>query len=175
MGRKEVLDSLAEALRTRGLLPMMFDFDRAAEKDFTETIMVLAGLSLMVIADITNPKSAPLELHATVPNYMIPFVPIIAEGEQPFSMFQNLQAKYDWVMDVIEYDTIDHLIAGLDPAILDPALEMHDKLVARKARALKSRRITDVLAAGRGSKITSKIPKTGANQTARRRRSSASG
>ena len=38
---------------------------------------MLAGLSRFVIADITNPRSAPLELQATVPEYMITFVPII--------------------------------------------------------------------------------------------------
>jgi hypothetical protein len=48
---------------------------------------VLAGLSHFVIVDITNPRSAPLELQATVPEYMIPFVPIIEKGEEPFAMF----------------------------------------------------------------------------------------
>ena len=32
----------------------------------------VAGLSQFVIVDITNPRSAPLELQATVPEYMIP-------------------------------------------------------------------------------------------------------
>jgi hypothetical protein len=34
--------------------------------------MTLAGMSRFVIADIANPKSAPLELQAAVPDYMIP-------------------------------------------------------------------------------------------------------
>ena len=34
-------------------------------------------MSRFVIVDITNPKSAPLELQAIVPEYMIPFVPIL--------------------------------------------------------------------------------------------------
>jgi hypothetical protein len=54
---------------------------------------------LLVIADITKPKSAPLELQAAVPDYMIPFVPILQDGEVAFSMFSNLQTKYDWVLD----------------------------------------------------------------------------
>jgi hypothetical protein len=32
-----------------------------ATKDFTETIKMLAGMSLFVIAGISNPKSSPLE------------------------------------------------------------------------------------------------------------------
>jgi hypothetical protein len=39
----------------------------------------LAGY--FVIADVTNPKSSPLELQAVVPDYQIPFVPIIQEPE----------------------------------------------------------------------------------------------
>jgi hypothetical protein len=55
-------------------------------------------LSLFVIADVTNPKSAPLELQATVPDYQIPFVLIIQEGEKSFSMLSDLIGKYDWVL-----------------------------------------------------------------------------
>jgi hypothetical protein len=66
--RKSVLDALRNALRSRGFLPIVFDFERPKGLDFTETIMTLAGMSCFVIADITNPKSAPLELQATVPD-----------------------------------------------------------------------------------------------------------
>jgi hypothetical protein len=93
--RKAVLDALRTALRQRNFLPMVFDFEKPTQRDFTETITTLAGLSLFVIADITNPRSTPLELQATVPDYMIPFVPIIAKGEPPFAMFIDVQRKFD--------------------------------------------------------------------------------
>ncbi len=89
--RKAILDALRNKLREYDLLPIVFDFDRPADKDFTETIKTLAGISYFVIADITNPKSSPLELQATVPDYQIPFVPIIQEGETPFAMMVDLQ------------------------------------------------------------------------------------
>jgi uncharacterized protein YjbI with pentapeptide repeats len=143
--RKDVLDALRTALRQRDFLPMMFDFEKSTQRDFTETIMILAGLSLFVIADITNPRSAPLELQATVPDYMIPFVPIIAEGEPPFSMFIDLQHKFDWVLDVLEYDSIDHLLAGLQDAVIAPALQKHEALVQRRARVVETRHIQDYL------------------------------
>jgi len=88
--RKAILDALRNKLREYDLLPIVFDFDRPTDKDFTETIKTLAGLCYFVIADITNPKSSPLELQATVPDYQIPFVPIIQEGEQPFAMMVDL-------------------------------------------------------------------------------------
>jgi hypothetical protein len=143
--RKGVLDALRTALRQRDFLPMVFDFEKPSQRDFTETIMTLAGLSLFVIADITNPRSAPLELQATVPDYMIPLVPIIAEGEPPFAMFIDLQRKFDWVLDVLEYDSIDHLLAGLQDAVIAPALQKHEALVQRRARVVGTRHIQQYL------------------------------
>jgi hypothetical protein len=128
-----------------GYVPMLFDFEKPTDKDFTETIMTLAGLSLFIIADITNPKSSPLELQATVPNYMTPFVPIIEEGEVPFSMFKDLQGKFDWILDTLIYDSEANLIRGFEKAILDPALKKHDELMIRKAQDLQTRHIGQYL------------------------------
>jgi hypothetical protein len=37
-----------------------------------------------------------------MPDYMIPFVPIIADGEKPFAMFRDLKQKYgEWVLDLL--------------------------------------------------------------------------
>ena len=75
-GRIVVLDRLRDALRSRGYLPIVFNFDKPETKDFTETVRLLAGLSKFVIADLTSPKSAPYELGTIVPQTMIPFQPI---------------------------------------------------------------------------------------------------
>lgn len=143
--RKIVLDALREKLRTLNFLPIVFDFERPTERDFTETILTLAGLSCFIIADITNPKSSPLELQATVPNYMIPFVPIIHEGEHPFSMFQDLKGKYNWVLDTLVYDTPANLIKGLERAVVQPALEKRAELLATKVEQLRTRHIGEYL------------------------------
>jgi hypothetical protein len=67
--------------------------------------------SKMLIVDITNPRSSPLELQATVPDYMVPFAPILQQGEQPFSIFVDLQNKYDWVLrPVVGYPSVERLI-----------------------------------------------------------------
>jgi uncharacterized protein YjbI with pentapeptide repeats len=76
-GRLQILERLREKLRNLGYVPMVFNFDKPETKDFTETVRLLANLSHFVIVDITNPRSAPLELQATVPDYMVPFVPIL--------------------------------------------------------------------------------------------------
>ena len=142
--RKNVLEAIRDGLRKRGYLPIVFDFERPSQRDFTETVMTLAGMCLFIIADITKPKSVPLELQAMVPNYMIPFVPIIEEGEQPFSMFQDLWQKHrDWVLDPLRYNSVTELVDFLDPAVIAPAKRRRDELEARKAETLIIRDIKD--------------------------------
>lgn len=132
--RKAILNALRSNLREYDLLPMVFDFDRPTDKDFTETIKTLAGLCYFVIADITNPKSSPLELQATVPDYQIPFVPIIQEDESPFAMMVDLQKKYNWVLDTIRYDSQETLMRVLKPLIIDPAMKKRQELRLIKAK-----------------------------------------
>jgi uncharacterized protein YjbI with pentapeptide repeats len=132
--RKVILDKLRDKLREYNLLPIVFDFERPVDKDFTETIKTLAGLSYFVIADVTNPKSSPLELQATVPDYQIPFVPIIQEGEEPFAMMVDLHKKYNWVLEPRSYDSVDTLLKALKPGIIDPAIKMHYELRLIKAK-----------------------------------------
>jgi hypothetical protein len=109
-------------------------------------LTVSAGMARFVIADISNPRSSPLELQATVPNYMIPFVPILQIEDEPFEMFKDLKHKYnDWVLDPLKYDSIENLLLVFEPAILAPALEKHAELTARKARELVTRDVRSYL------------------------------
>ena len=144
--RKDVLDAIRGKLRELGYVPMMFDFERPTQRDFTETIKTLAGMSRFIIADITNPKSSPLELQATMPDYMIPFVPIIHEDEEPFAMFQDLQQKYgEWVLDVLKYDSTDNLLRVLKKGVIVPALKMSKKLLLKKGEAIRTRHVSDYM------------------------------
>jgi uncharacterized protein YjbI with pentapeptide repeats len=135
--RKAVLDAMADELRKHNLVPIIFDFERSTNRDFTETIKVLAGISLFVIADITKPKSSPLELQATVPDYQIPFVPIIQDGEEPFSMFRDLWRKYEWVLQPVKYKSLTILLQVFKQAILDRAWEKHKELERKKMLAIE--------------------------------------
>ena len=142
--RKPVLDAIKVKLRQLGFVPMMFDFEKPTQRDFTETIRTLAGFSRFIIADITNPRCAPLELQATMPDYMTPFVPIIQQDEQPFAMFQDLSQKYgDWVLDLLEYDSADNLIKHFEDAVVKPALINSEELLMKKAEAIQTRHVSD--------------------------------
>jgi len=144
--RKAVLDAIRRKLRELNFVPMMFDFERPTDRDFTETIKTLAGMSRFIIADITNPSSSPLELQATMPDYMIPFVPIIQENEEPFAMFRDLKQKYGkWILDVLKYDSADSLLSVFENAVVRPALEMAQQLRAEKAETLRVRHVRDYM------------------------------
>lgn len=133
--RKIILDALREKLREHDYVPIVFDFEKVKERDFTETVKILAGMSRFVIADITGPKSTPLELQATVPDYKIPFLPIIQKEEKPFAMFFDLQRKYHWVLDLVEYGSVSDLEQGFQKGILNRALEAEKKLAEQDRKS----------------------------------------
>jgi uncharacterized protein YjbI with pentapeptide repeats len=131
--RKELLDRMADKLRSLGYLPMIFDFERPTDRDLTETVKILAGLSRFVIADITNPRSAPLELQAAVPDYMVPFVTMLQRGQPAFGMFDDLPRKYHWALPLLEYNSTDTLLAAFEQKVIAPALDKADEVRREKA------------------------------------------
>lgn len=135
--RKEVLDGLREKLREFDLLPIVFDFDRPTDKDYTETVQTLAGMSMFVIADLTSPKSTPLELEATVKQFKIPYIPIIdiSVDPRPFSMLGDLQKSFHWVLPTLKYESKEDLLddENLKTYIIDPANAKREEL--RKAKS----------------------------------------
>ena len=135
--RKKVLEAIRRALRERGYLPIVFDFQRPTNRDFTETIKLLAGMSRFIVADITQPKSTPLELQAIIPDYMIPFVTLIQKGERPFSMFQDLWQKHPLsVVKPVAYTSVEQLVKVFDRAIVQRANSMLRDIQRRKAEQL---------------------------------------
>jgi hypothetical protein len=122
-GGLELLRALADRLRAEGLLPMHFDFERPQARNYTETVMTLAGLSRMVVAELSGP-SVPQELHATVPNFKIPFVPLLRKGTQPYAMFADL-LEYPWVLEPVVYANVAELLDVVPSRIVAPAQARH--------------------------------------------------
>jgi len=124
-GGVEILRALAAKLRELEYLPMVFDFDRPTDKNYTETIKTLAGLSKFVIADLSGP-SVPQELYATVPHFKTPFVPIIEKGRKPYSMFADI-LEYPWVLQpIVEFESLDALLVMLPEKVIAPAEKKHE-------------------------------------------------
>ena len=127
--RKGVLEVIKSELKQLNFVPSVFDFERPTSRDFTETIMTLAGMSVFIILDITNPKAMPYELSAVLPNYKIPVVPIIQKGERPFAMFIDLRNKYPWVLTTLEYDSAENLAKHFERAVVKPAMAERKRLI----------------------------------------------
>jgi hypothetical protein len=120
--QRQILDDvLVPALTQRGYIPMVFDFKPPNSRDVIETVAILAGLSHFVIADLTDPRSTPLESQLCAPMLAIPFFPIIRRGDRVFSMFADLQRKYPWVQPPRTYRGKSDLRALLTKEIIPTA------------------------------------------------------
>lgn len=128
--RKANLDAIREKLRERGYLPILFDFALPQQRDFTETVRTLAGISRFIVADLTDPSSIPQELQAIVPNLSVPVRPIIEGEEQVYSMSSDLN-KYPWMIrEPFRYRDQRHLLDAFDTEVIDVA-ESRLKLLAK--------------------------------------------
>jgi len=119
-GGQEVLDVVREHLKARHYIPVVFDFERPNRRDLIETLMVLAGLSAFVIVDMSDPRSAPLELQAIASSYGVPIFPIMRRGSDPFGMFAGLR-KFPWVFAPQRYDTVAELKAKVVDRVIRQA------------------------------------------------------
>ena len=126
-GGLEMLQAVASQLRALDYLPIIFDFERPDNRDYTETVLTLAGLSRFVIVEISGP-SVPQELYAIVPHLSVPFVPILRAGQESYSMFTDL-SKYQWVVNPpVIFQSDEELLKLLQDKIIAPAEErLRDK------------------------------------------------
>jgi len=134
-GRKRVLEAMKQKLLELGYAPVVFDFPEPHDRDKIETVTGLAWLSRFVIADLTAPRSTPLEAHAIVPHLMVPFASVIERGKRRFAMFADLQRKYPWVLPTVSYRSDKQLANYLEPAVVDQAEALRQRLHAGGADA----------------------------------------
>jgi uncharacterized protein YjbI with pentapeptide repeats len=120
-GGLDLLQAIAAKLRAMKYLPIIFDFDRPDNKNYTETVKTLVGLSRFVIADLSG-SSVPQELYSTVPHFKIPFVPIIEESRNTYAMFTDL-LEYPWVLSPVTFKSTEQLVALLPEKVIAPAEE----------------------------------------------------
>ncbi|MGK7869766.1 pentapeptide repeat-containing protein [Falsiroseomonas sp. E2-1-a20] len=129
--RKLVLDTIKEELRKHGYLPVLFDFEKPATRDFTETVQLLAGMARFVIADISDPRSIPQELRATVKDLLsVPFLPILDSAADEYGMFADFLG-HSHVLPIYRYTSISQLVSEVQSQIIGPA---EAKLVEIRAK-----------------------------------------
>src|SRR6266566_6766608 len=118
--RKEVLDALRNELRKYNYLPVLFDFEKPASRDLTETISTLAHLARFIIVDLTDPSSAPHEVATVIPQMVVPVQPLllreplIVDGKvrerREYAMFEDLRRRYHWVLPTFHYQDTAELL-----------------------------------------------------------------
>jgi hypothetical protein len=133
--RKHILDTLRGELEKRDYTPVMFDFEEPTSRGLAETLSILAHLSHFIIADLTHPKSIPLELQLIVPNLpSVPVVPLLLSGENAFSLFQHIK-MFNWVLPIVQYEYVEDLVACISERIITPA---EDKVKEMRSRINES-------------------------------------
>jgi uncharacterized protein YjbI with pentapeptide repeats len=140
--RKAVLDALREELRQWDYLPVLFDFEKPANRDLTETVSTLAHLARFIIVDLTDPSSAPYEVATIVPQCVVPvqpllsLQPLIVDGKQverrEFAMFEDLRRRHHWVLPTYRYQDTAELLASLQAQIIAPAEQKARELTQPK-------------------------------------------
>jgi uncharacterized protein YjbI with pentapeptide repeats len=133
--RRRVLEAIRALLRDRGYVPILFDFERPASRDLTETVVTLAHMARFVVADITEPASVPKELEAIVPTLAVPIAPLLHARSQAYAMFSDYW-KYDWVLEITRYRGLADLRRSFDARVIQPAEKKAKELVARRNSAV---------------------------------------
>jgi len=119
--RKAILDAIRDELRHRDYLPVLFDFEKPANRDLTETISTLAHMARFIIADITDAKSIPQELQRIVPDLpSVPVQPLLHTSATEYAMFEHFN-RYPWVLEEFKYDDVNDVLNSLKTKVIDPA------------------------------------------------------
>ena len=111
--------------------PVLFDSEKPASRDVTETVSTLAHLARFIIVDLTDPSSAPHEVAAVIPQTVVPIQPLLTlqplmvEGKaverHEYAMFEDLRRRYHWVLPTFRYQDTSDLLASLQEHIIEPA------------------------------------------------------
>jgi hypothetical protein len=136
--RRAILDSMAGHLRThpRNYQPVIFDFDPPAGRTLGESILILAGLSRFVIADLSEARSLPAELEKILSQFRtLPVVPIIEHGQHAYALFEDLQLSPSVVGPIVEYQGQAHLLERIEVEVVEKA---ETWLAGRRSRRMRA-------------------------------------
>jgi uncharacterized protein YjbI with pentapeptide repeats len=111
--RKVVLDALRDELQRQNYTPVLFDFEKPASRDLTETVNTLVHLARFIIVDLTDPSSAPHEVATVIPHTVVPVQPLLLQEplmvdgkvveRHEYAMFEDLRRRHHWVLPTFRY------------------------------------------------------------------------
>jgi hypothetical protein len=108
------------------------------DREVSDTVRFIAGMSEFIVVDLTKASSVPLELQATIPDLMIPVLPIVQSGHKVFSMFSDLQRRYSWIQPTVSYKDADQLVEYIDDAIIARAESAAEQIKERRSVAARA-------------------------------------
>jgi hypothetical protein len=104
---------------------VLFDCEKPANRDLTETVSTLAHLARFIIVDLTDPSSAPHEVATIIPQCVVPVQPLLLEDDvkprHEYAMFHDLRRRHPWVLPTFRYQDTADLLASLKEHIIEPA------------------------------------------------------
>lgn len=126
--RKPVLDAIRDELRRRDYLPVLFDFEKSANRDIAETVSTLAHMARFIIADISDAKSIPAELEHIVPQLLsVPVMPVILKSDYEYALFERI-IRFNQVLEPYHYEDQEALLASIGENVIKPAEDKADEL-----------------------------------------------
>ena len=140
--RKAILDTLRDELRKHNYLPVLFDFEKPATRDLTETVSILAHLARFIIVDLTDPSSAPHEVATVIPYTVVPVQPLLSQEplvidgklveRREYVLFEDLRRRHHWVLPTFRYQDTAEFLASLQAQIIAPAEQKARELMQPK-------------------------------------------
>lgn len=127
--RKEILDKLKIELSKQQYIPIIFDFQKPINKDFIESVLIIAQLSKFIIADFSDPKIILEEVPAIVRNTSTVVLPILKIGEQEPETLNNLRVNHLSISKTFFYDDLNDLLIK---NIIETGNDKVNELNARK-------------------------------------------
>ena len=140
--RKVVLNALRKELSRQNYTPVLFDFEKPASRDLTETVNTLAHLARFIVVDLTDPSSAPYEVATIIPQTIVPVQPLLlqeplmvdgkAVERREYAMFEDLRHRYRWVLPTFRYQDTAELLGSIQAYIIAPAEQKARELTQPK-------------------------------------------
>jgi len=135
--RKRVLDAIRAELRRRGYVPVVFDFNRPATRDFVETVSTIAHMARFVVADMTDARIVVEEVPHIVRSTNVPLLPLLegGTGAEPLTL-SNLRINHRSLLNTVVYRSQKELISSFETSVLQPVERRLDELNERRRQEL---------------------------------------
>ena len=131
---KKTLDAIHIALRQRGYVHIIFDFDKPASVGFMETVSILASMARFVVADLTDEKVVLAELYQLLKEHPSkPVQPILLKGK-PLNDLDYDFGLYHTYLPLYEYEAEGELLETLADRVIAPAERMINSRKERPRR-----------------------------------------